>query len=508
MKRLLWSMSLACFLPTVAGLPAQAKSTGNVAFQPNAQDLTNGFTTNPEVATETSGWSVANVSGPLDSTILPTNKTAKNVAGPLDGTVLPAKTAKNVAAPLDSTVQLTNKTAKNVAGPLDSSVLPTSKTAKNVVGPLDSSVLPTSKTIKNVVGPLDSAVLPTTKTAKNVVGPLDSAVLPTTKTTRTVVSRQPVAAALPLSVETTKVAIAQDPAAPATTEPVQPATPETQPAQPATPQRLADACNCTTTEDTTELNNQLDGLQNQQFPINTPGTGGFTMSPAISINNPVGFGADKGVGFLTGSYQSRTRFTQKSDGELGIGVGLFDAVEAVGLELSYTINSFGTSQGFGSGGFNAKLHKRFGDAGLAVGWNRFANVTFGNTGVASDYPKNSYYAVATQVIRNGDDIDSFLSRIALSAGVGGGQFLSQDTLNNTPAGQNPSGVNAFGSAAFRVAKPLSAIVEWTGQDLAAGLSITPFDGFPLVITPAFRDISGIRNESARFVLGVSTAWQF
>ncbi len=428
MKRLLWSMSLACFLPTVAGLPAQAKSTGNVAFAPNDRELTN-----TEVASETSGWSVASVAGSLDSTILPTSKNTKNVAGPLD-----------------------------------------------------SAILPTSKNTKNVAGPLDSAVLPTSKNTKNIAG------------------RHPVAAALPLSVETTRGAIAQNPSV---TEPVQPVQPTTQPAQPATtPQKLADACNCTTSEDTTELNNQLDGLRNQQFPINTPGTGGFNLSPAISINNPVGFGADKGIGFLSASYQARTRFSQKSDGELGIGVGLFDAVEAVGLELSYTVNSFGTSQGFGSGGFNAKLHKRFGDAGVAIGWNRFANVQFGSN--ATDYPQNSYYAVATQVIRNGDEIDNFLSRIALSAGVGGGQFVSQDTLNNTPTGQAPKGVNAFGSAAFRLAKPLSAIVEWTGQDLAAGLSITPFDGFPLVITPAFRDISGIKNESARFVLGVSTAWQF
>lgn len=421
-------MSLACFLPTVAGLPAQAKSTGNVAFAPNDRELTN-----TEVASETSGWSVASVAGSLDSTILPTSKNTKNVAGPLD-----------------------------------------------------SAILPTSKNTKNVAGPLDSAVLPTSKNTKNIAG------------------RHPVAAALPLSVETTRGAIAQNPSV---TEPVQPVQPTTQPAQPATtPQKLADACNCTTSEDTTELNNQLDGLRNQQFPINTPGTGGFNLSPAISINNPVGFGADKGIGFLSASYQARTRFSQKSDGELGIGVGLFDAVEAVGLELSYTVNSFGTSQGFGSGGFNAKLHKRFGDAGVAIGWNRFANVQFGSN--ATDYPQNSYYAVATQVIRNGDEIDNFLSRIALSAGVGGGQFVSQDTLNNTPTGQAPKGVNAFGSAAFRLAKPLSAIVEWTGQDLAAGLSITPFDGFPLVITPAFRDISGIKNESARFVLGVSTAWQF
>jgi hypothetical protein len=413
MKRLLWSMSLACFLPAVASLPAQAKSTGNVAFEPNAQELTNGFTTKTEVAPSTNGWSAANVA-------------QSGVPGPLDSNF----------------------------GPLDSN-LSTHQSSQNGWA-LSSTNLPTSKNAKKV---------------KQAVSP---------------VSRHPVAAALPLSVATTKVAlnVSQD-----------------QPTQP-----TADACNCTTTEDTTDLNNQLDGLRNQQFPIGTPGTGGFSLSPAISINNPVGFGADKGVGFLSGSYQARTRFTQKSDGELGLGVGLFDATEAVGLELSYTINSFGTSQGFGSGGFNAKLHKRFGDAGLAIGWNRFANIQFGSN--PTDYPRNSYYAVATQVIRTGDDIDSFFSRIALSAGVGGGQFLSQDTLNKVPAGQNPSGVNAFGSAAFRVAKPVSAIVEWTGQDLAAGLSITPFDGFPLVLTPAFRDISGINGESARFVLGVSTAWQF
>jgi hypothetical protein len=297
--------------------------------------------------------------------------------------------------------------------------------------------------------------------------------------------------------------LAADPAMPA----ADPTAPAVAPTAPATAPSVG-SCNCASEDSgpsTAELNQRLDGLRNQQFPVNLPGSGG-SFSPAISINNPVGFGADNGVGFLSGSYQARTRGTQKSDGELGVGVGLFNATDSVGLELSYTINSFGTSQGFGSGGFNAKLHKRFGDAGVAIGWNRFANIQFGSN--PTDYPKNSYYAVATQVIRTTDDVDSFLSRIALSAGVGGGAFLSQDTLSKVPAGGSPSGVNAFGSVALRIAKPVSAIAEWTGQDLAAGLSITPFEGFPLVLTPAFRDISGIKGQSARFVLGVGTAWQF
>jgi hypothetical protein len=259
--------------------------------------------------------------------------------------------------------------------------------------------------------------------------------------------------------------LAADPAMPA----ADPTAPAVTPSAPAAPR--VGGCNCANTEDTSmpsaaDLNNRLDGLRNQQFPVAVPGSGGLSTSPAISINNPVGFGADNGVGFLSGSYQARTRGTQKSDGELGVGVGLFNATDSVGLELSYTINSFGTSQGFGSGGFNAKLHKRFGDAGVAIGWNRFANIQFGSN--PTDYPKNSYYAVATQVIRTTDDIDGFLSRIALSAGVGGGAFLSQDTLNKVPAGGSPSGLNAFGSAAFRVAKPVSVIAEWTGSRFGCG----------------------------------------
>jgi hypothetical protein len=469
MKRLLWSMSLACFLPAVAGISAQAKSLGSVGFETNSQELSNGFGANPEVISATNEGFVENFVTTSNS---------------LNSTEKPAKMAKVAVSP------------KNTAAALPLSV-ETNKVATNLDSVSVMSATPTKIAVSAKNTPL--SVEKTNEFAAN----LDS--LPVASTKITTVSAKNTAAALPLSVETSKatanlysvptkiIQVAAEPGA-------------MDQSTPAPPPQATNGCNCATGEDTTELNNQLDGLRNQQFPVTGSGGGGFNVSPAISINNPVGFGADRGIGFVSADYQARTRYTNKSDGELGFGVGLFDATDAVGLELSYTVNSFGTSQGFGSGGFNAKLHKRFGDAGLAIGWNRFANIQFGSN--PTDYPQNSYYAVATQVIRTGDDIDGFLSRIALSAGVGGGQFVSQDTINRTPVGQAPSGVNAFGSAAFRLAKPLSAIVEWTGQDLAAGLSITPFDNFPLVITPAFRDISGISGESARFVVGVGTAWQF
>lgn len=270
--------------------------------------------------------------------------------------------------------------------------------------------------------------------------------------------------------------------------------------------------------ETQDLQNQLKnigerGATEQRFETFVP-----KVSPSQSIFNPTGFGADRGQVFLGGSYQSRTRKTDISDGEAVIGVGLGDATNAVGLEVSYSINSFGTSQGFGSGGFNAKLHKRLSDdTSVAIGWNQFAQISAGNgrngTNLGSDYPKNSYYAVGTKIVSPCENPDGAFCRIALTAGVGSGAFLPFETVRDARAKETPqdaTGANVFGSVAFRIARPISAIVEWTGQDLAAGVSIAPFDNFPLVITPAFRDIAGGGKDDrgARFVLGAGLSFQF
>jgi hypothetical protein len=254
---------------------------------------------------------------------------------------------------------------------------------------------------------------------------------------------------------------------------------------------------------TEDLQNQLNNIKDNKTPSGDKyNTYQPKTSPALSIFNPTGFGADNNLIFFSFDYQNRTRFTQTSDGEAGIGIGLGDAVNSVGVELSYTINSFGSTAGFGSGGFSAKLHKRIADdTAVAVGWNQFAKVQFG--GANSDYPNNSYYLVGTKILRTVEDINQPFSRIALTAGVGGGVFTPFDATT-----LNPTGVGVFGSLGVRVARPISAIVEWSGQDLGAGISIVPFDGFPLVITPAFRDITGIPGQGARFILGASVAFNF
>ena len=243
---------------------------------------------------------------------------------------------------------------------------------------------------------------------------------------------------------------------------------------------------------------QAEGLQNELRDLeNVKVEEGFQASPALSIYIPTGFGADNNTGFIGATFQERTRYSNVSDGGVGIGIGLGDAQKAVGVELSYTAASFGGSRDFGGGGFNAKVHRQIGD-GLAVaaGWNGFANL-----GGRNDF-ENSIYGVVSKVFRTREDISLPFSRVAVTAGVGNGQFRTEDAV-----AKDEGGIGVFGNVAVRVARPVSLIAEWSGQDLGFGVSLAPFKNIPLVITPAVRDVVGA-GDGPRFVLGTGLAFKF
>lgn len=212
-------------------------------------------------------------------------------------------------------------------------------------------------------------------------------------------------------------------------------------------------------------------------------------SPALTIMVPSGFGVDNNTVFLTSTFQEETRFSNESDGAIGLGIGLGDARRAVGVEVSYTVASFGGSRDFGTGGFNLRIHRRITDnLSASVGWRGI--ITTGEV----DF-KDSIYGAVTQVFHTRESLDRPFSRIALTAGVGSGQFRTEEDVFD-----GDGGVGAFGSLAIRVVQPVSLITEWTGQDLAVGLSIAPFKNRNFVITPAVRDLAG-GGDDPRFVLG-------
>ncbi|MEB3218153.1 MAG: hypothetical protein VKN72_18245 [Nostocales cyanobacterium 94392] len=230
----------------------------------------------------------------------------------------------------------------------------------------------------------------------------------------------------------------------------------------------------------------------------------YYSSPSLSVYVPVGYGSHRNTGFVVTSYQSQVRFSTKDDGAIAFGVGLGDANKSVGVVISYTASSFGGSRDFGSGGFNLKVHRRFKeDWSAAVGINGILNVgKYKNSsyqgGDVNDF-EHSLYAVATKIFRTRDDINKPFSRLAVTAGIGNGQFRTEDSFFD-----DKDNFNVFGNVAVRVHPQASLIAEWTGQDLAVGASIAPFKNIPLVITPAVRDIAGPGNgasDGARFIIG-------
>ena len=246
-------------------------------------------------------------------------------------------------------------------------------------------------------------------------------------------------------------------------------------------------------EKPTEVLSQLQQISNRDFAPNR-GAPGFTMA------NPYGFGADGGsgyvgVGFTPNSRNGANFDEDDPDGVIGFGFGVGNARKNVGFELNYTMAGFGENRDFGTGGFSAKLHRTIATGwGVAVGWNGFLN--FGDD---NDF-QDSLYLTTTKIFSTRQNLNSAFSRVAVTLGVGNGQFRTENAIED-----DEENFNVFGSLAFRIARPISGVVEWTGQDLAVGTSISPFKSVPVTFNLGVRDIVGA-GDGARFVLGVGAGF--
>lgn len=259
---------------------------------------------------------------------------------------------------------------------------------------------------------------------------------------------------------------------------------------------------------------EIQQIQQDLRNLNVPAAIGRRRSvyPSITISNPTGYGADRGQVFAGIGAQSRTRFSGganpgtifgggKRDGTLGLGFGIGDARESVGLQVSYTAASFGGSRAPLSGGLNAKFHKQFGN-GFAAAIGGEGIINFGRLPEDDDQIEfndfeGTYYGSLTNTISLREDFSDPFSRLSLTGGLGTGRFRSVDQIAN-----GEFAVGVFGSAALQIVPSTNLITEWTGQDLAVGVSVAPFPHFPLVLTPAIRDIAGAGDGDPRFVLGV------
>ena len=221
----------------------------------------------------------------------------------------------------------------------------------------------------------------------------------------------------------------------------------------------------------------------------------YRTSPSITILNPSAYGASWGSAGIGFGLQERARFTDDSDGVIGLGFGLGNPQKNIGAQVG--ISLVDVSAPFRDGAINLKLHRRLPkDFSVAVGVQGIT--TWGDTDGGS-----SVYGAASKRFKLRQDRTKPLSEIYTTLGVGGGQFRSESNINN-----GNENVGIFGSLAVKVIQPVGFVAEWSGQDLTIGVPLVPFRKLPLVIVPAITDITGSAGDGTRFIFGLGYSFSF
>jgi hypothetical protein len=218
--------------------------------------------------------------------------------------------------------------------------------------------------------------------------------------------------------------------------------------------------------------------------------------PASTINTPTAYGQRWGQVFAGAAYQNRIRYDDWTDGVASAGLGLGNPMRYVGLDV--TVNILDTYTEFAEDrSLSLKLHRRLPyRTAVAVGHENIWH-TAGTDG------GSSRYLVVSKVMLLRDRPTSSFGSMVLNLGLGNDRFLPE-----TDFVRGEDGVNAFGSLAVRLLPPVNAIANWTGQDLALGLSIAPVRTWPLVVTPALVDVTGTAGDGARFSMSAGLSYTF
>jgi hypothetical protein len=218
--------------------------------------------------------------------------------------------------------------------------------------------------------------------------------------------------------------------------------------------------------------------------------------PASTINTPTAYGQKWGQVSAGAAYQNRIRYDDWTDGVASVGIGLGNPLSYVGLDVS--VNILDTYTEFADDrSLSLKLHRRLPyRTAVAVGHENIWH-TDGTDG------GSSRYLVVSKVVLLRDRPTSALGSMVLNLGVGNDRFLPEERF-----ARGEDGVNVFGSLGVRVLPPVNAVANWTGQDLALGLSIAPVRTWPLVLTPAVVDVTGTAGDGARFSVSAGLNYTF
>lgn len=218
----------------------------------------------------------------------------------------------------------------------------------------------------------------------------------------------------------------------------------------------------------------------------------FLGAPGSSLGSPAATGVGSDNYFIGAGFQQRTRFTDRPDAGFGGGIGFGDPESSVGLEL--TVSSFSSVRHppASIGGVSFKFHHRDPQHRMlyAVGMENAATWGAADGG-------HSVYGVISRVFVPRERENASLGVVSVSLGIGNGRFRTASEIDN-----HRKTVGVFGGAGVRITPAIALVSDWTGQDLDAGLSVTPFPGRGLVGLIGFADLTHSAGNGARFIMAI------
>jgi hypothetical protein len=237
-----------------------------------------------------------------------------------------------------------------------------------------------------------------------------------------------------------------------------------------------------------ELGLSVDQIRSLNAQLTAP-----RAAPGIAFGSPVAYGADWGQLFAgIGGETVPPGAPDSVDGSMLLGLGVGDSATLVGLELSASLISL--TEGFGDdGAFNAKLHRALpGRASIAVGIEGTAG--WGNARSADE----STYAVYTQAF----DLAPASARqpvpLVFNVGLGTERFVDP----------GDGGVGLFGSVSLHPHRQLGLILDYTGRDANAAVSVVPFYRYPVVLTVGAVNLGNRHGLDTEFAGGLGMLYQF
>lgn len=225
-------------------------------------------------------------------------------------------------------------------------------------------------------------------------------------------------------------------------------------------------------------------------------------SHAKSLTTPSGWGAAYGTFYAGVSGTTDTPYAKDDamDGGAAIGLGVWDPVEYVGVQV--TLINLDITE-WNNYGMNVHVHRFLGCANsVAVGVENIRLTE--NDGDAEE----SYYAVFSQ----GVVCDPFINektlrtRLHFSVGIGSGRYSEKSPLDIAD-GKGKYGTAVFGNVSYELFDSFNLVTEWNGVNLnvGAGKTFHLDEDVPLIILGGVGDLTDNSGDGARLFGGIGIA---